>query len=178
MCPKHWNVFPVWWFCISSWPILLPPTRVVKSYYSILKQLVASIPPKAQRGLESLILISDLPPPQCVYTNWKCSMCLMLRLEIEYSPESLPGPTLFSVALNALLIKGKCKPKFGRMNDQQESILSDQEKIKERWKQCTGNLCRKVEKMTDIFEGDFYGEEPVFLGIEVKAVLKVLGRNK
>ena len=105
-------------------------------------------------------------------------MCLMLRLEIEYSPESLPGSTLFSVVLNTLLIKGKFKPKLGRTNDQQESTLSDEEKIKEGWKQCTENLCRRNEKMTDTFEGGFCGEEPVILGTEVRAVLKVLGRNR
>lgn len=64
------------------------------------------------------------------------------------------------------------------VNDQQGSILSDQETAKGRWKECTENLHKRNKKMTDTFEGDSSEEELVILEIEVKAALKVFGRNK
>lgn len=39
-------------------------------------------------------------------------------------------------------------------NDQQGSILSDEEKIKRRWKQDTENPYRKDKRMTETFEED------------------------
>ena len=64
------------------------------------------------------------------------------------------------------------------LNDQQRNTLSDQEKIKGKWKQYTENLYRRDKRMTDTFEEDSYEEEPVILESEVQAPLKVLGRNK
>lgn len=63
------------------------------------------------------------------------------------------------------------------LNDQQGSTLSDQEKIKGRWKRYCENLYRRDKRMTDTFEQVSFEEEPVILENEVKAALKVLGRN-
>ena len=38
------------------------------------------------------------------------------------------------------------------LNDQQGSTLSDQEKIKKRWKHYAEDLYRRDERMTDSFE--------------------------
>ena len=75
-------------------------------------------------------------------------------------------------------IKGKFKPRLGMLNDQQGSTLSDQEKIKGRWKQYTEALDRREKWMTCSFEENSYEEELIILESEVKAALKVLGRNK
>lgn len=65
------------------------------------------------------------------------------------------------------------------VNDQQGSILSDQEMTtKGRWKECTENLYKRDKNMADTFEGASYEEEFVILEIEVKAALKLFGRNK
>lgn len=64
------------------------------------------------------------------------------------------------------------------LNDQKGIMLSDQEKIKERWKQYTENLYRREKRMADTFEEDSYKEETVILENKMKAALKVLGRNK
>lgn len=64
------------------------------------------------------------------------------------------------------------------MNDQQGSTLSDQEEIKERWKHYTKNLHSGNQGMIDTFEEDFFEEEPVIVGREVKVAFKILGRNK
>lgn len=63
-------------------------------------------------------------------------------------------------------------------NDQQGSTLSDQEKIKGRQKQYIKNLHKKDKRMADIFEEDSSEEGPIILESQVKASLKVLGRNK
>lgn len=75
-------------------------------------------------------------------------------------------------------VKGKFKPRLGMLNDQQGKTLSDQKKIKVRWKQYNENLYRRAERMTDTFEQDYCEEEPVILENEVRAALKVLGRKK
>lgn len=60
----------------------------------------------------------------------------------------------------------------------QESTISDQEKIQGRRKQYSENLYGRGKRMTDTFEADSYEEEPVILEREVKTALRVLGRNK
>lgn len=75
-------------------------------------------------------------------------------------------------------IKGKFKPRLGMLNDQQGKTLSDQKKIKVRWKQYNENLYRRDERMTETFDQDYYEEEPVILENEVRAALKVLGGKK
>lgn len=64
------------------------------------------------------------------------------------------------------------------LNDQQGKTLSDQKKIKVRWKQYNENLYRRDERMTETFDQDYYEEEPVILENEVRAALKVLGGKK
>lgn len=64
------------------------------------------------------------------------------------------------------------------LNDQQESILCDQKKIKGRWKQNPGNLYRRDKRMTDTLKEESSEEEPEILESEVKTALKVWGRNK
>lgn len=64
------------------------------------------------------------------------------------------------------------------LTDQQESTLSDKEKIQGRRKQYSENLYGRDKRMTDTFEADSHEEEPVILEREVKATLRVLGRNK
>lgn len=59
--------------------------------------------------------------------------------------------------------KGKFRPKLGMLIDQQGSTLSDQKKIKGRWKQYTKNLHKKDKRMADIFEEDASKEGPVIL---------------
>lgn len=63
------------------------------------------------------------------------------------------------------------------LNDQKGSSLFNREKTKERWKQNPEKLYRRDKKMTDTFE-DYQEEEDEILEREVKAVLKVLGRNR
>ena len=74
--------------------------------------------------------------------------------------------------------KEKIKPRLEMLNDQQRSTPSDQEKIKKRWKQYTEALDRREKWMTCSFEENSYEEELIILESEVKAALKVLGRNK
>lgn len=71
-------------------------------------------------------------------------MCLIVKLEIEKSPEMLSGTTLFLFVfvfvsyykrkLNNFVTKGEFKPRLGIVNHQYRSTLSEQEKVKERWK--------------------------------------------
>lgn len=56
-------------------------------------------------------------------------------------------------------------------------MLSDEEKIKGRWKQRSENLYKRDKRMTDTFEEDSYEKEPVILESKVKAALKRLGRS-
>lgn len=46
------------------------------------------------------------------------------------------------------------------------------------WKRYTENLYRRDKRMTKTFEEDSCGGEPTTLESEVKAALKVLGRNR
>ena len=64
------------------------------------------------------------------------------------------------------------------LNDLQGRTLSDDEKIKGRWKQHTEGLQRRHKGLTESFEEDSEEEEPITLESEVKAALKVLGGNK
>lgn len=59
------------------------------------------------------------------------------------------------------------------------STLPDLEKIQGRWEPCTENLHGRDRRMIDAFEDDSYEEELEILeSKEVRATLKVLGRNK
>lgn len=48
----------------------------------------------------------------------------------------------------------KFKTRIGMLNNQQGSQLTNQEKIKGRWKQYIENLYRRDKSMTDTFEED------------------------
>lgn len=63
------------------------------------------------------------------------------------------------------------------LNDQQGHKISKQEKIKGRWKVYTQNL-QKSQKDDRYLRKDSYEEEPIILESEVKAALKLLGRQK
>lgn len=63
------------------------------------------------------------------------------------------------------------------LNDQQGQKISKQEKIKGRWKVYTQNL-QKSQKDDRYLRKDSYEEEPIILESEVKAALKLLGRQK
>ena len=75
-------------------------------------------------------------------------------------------------------IERKFKPRLEMLNTQRGSTLSDQGKIKGRWKQYTEDVHRGDKRVTDSFKEDSYEEESIILESEVKAALKVLGRNK
>ena len=75
-------------------------------------------------------------------------------------------------------IKGKSKLKLEMLNDQQGRALCNQEKIKGRWRQSTENLYRRDKRTRHTLEEDSDEETPVIREAEVKAALKILGRNK
>lgn len=79
-------------------------------------------------------------------------------------------------------IKLKIKTRLVMLNHhhhhQQQQILSNQEKLNGKCKQYVENLYNRDKKMTDTFEEDSYEGGPVILESKVKAVPKVLGRNK
>ena len=75
-------------------------------------------------------------------------------------------------------LKKKFKFQIGMLKDAQGFMLTDTEKIKERWKEYTELLYRKDQLDQQLFQPIPYDQEPLVLKEEVQAALKALSKNK
>ncbi|KAF7240629.1 Ankyrin repeat and BTB/POZ domain-containing protein BTBD11 [Varanus komodoensis] len=80
-------------------------------------------------------------------------------------------------ATGSMKSKGNSDLRLGMVKEQQGNILSDQKKLKRKWKQYTEELYGRDKRMADFLEEESYEEDHAVLESQVKAALIAPGPN-